>query len=210
MTGAELKEFTETLLDGIELEDELFYPLLNVAKTKLEEMNVWQYLKKLNTSLTATSNTAQALPTDFARDLRLLVGPDREYYPISFEEQHLFRNASLRYFIDHAAETLTLLGNVQSNTVYFYYKRFTPDIEETTEPVFPTRFHPLLGFYVTAFYQVGIDADDIFARMAPEQRLAAVELKRAMEAWDSALAVRSQNNRIGVAESENGIPLELM
>lgn len=208
MTGLELKQFTEdVVLDGTELDDDVFYPLLNVAKTKLEEKNLWQYLIKLDSTKTAAAGnnyqTGYDLPTDFAYDLKLLVGTSQEYFPINFMEQHLHRNSARRYYIDNANEQYFLTGNVNpGGTIYLYYKRFTPDIEEATSPVFPARFHKLLGFYVAGYYQGGIDADDVFARMSPENKIAARELELAMMQWDNQLAARAQNHRVGVAGSE--------
>lgn len=211
MTGEDLKNLTENILDGLEIDDIFFYQLLNVAKTKLEEQRLWQYLKKLNSSYTASS-TAIDLDsfTDFAEEYKVMVG-SHQYTPVPFENQQNFRNSSGRYYIDWANLTLNLLGaNIPSQTLYIFYKRFTPNITETTSPVFPERFHPILSYYVAAYYQGGVDSDDIFARMSPENKLAAMELERAMKQWDTAIAMRSQDNRIGVADSDNDIPLEQM
>ncbi len=210
MTGTELKTLTENILDGLTLDEDFYYQLLNIAKTKLEEQRLWQYLKKLNSSSTASS-TPVTLPSDFAEEYKIMVGSNFEYTPVPFEEQQNFINSSGRFYIDWSALTLNLLGSsIPSQTLYIFYKRFTPDITSVTEPVFPERFHPILAYYVAAYYQVGVDSDDIFARMAPENRSAALELERAMKQWDNSIAMRAQDNRIGVANSNNEIPLELM
>ena len=203
MTGSEIKTFTESVLDGQTIDDTFFYQLLNVAKNKLEEQRVWQYLKKLDSSNTASSGnnytTGYTLPTDFSQDYKLLVGMDTEYIPVDFEEQHLYRNIAHRYYVDIGGDKLYLLGNTVANTIYLYYKKTTDDITSGTSPVFPSRFHGLLGFYVASYYQMGIDSDDLFARMGPINRSAAVELQRGMESWDTSLKFRSQDNRIGVS-----------
>lgn len=208
MTGAQLKQFTENILDGIQLDDDFFYQLLNIAKVNLEDKRVWQYLKKLNSSNTGTTS-AISLPADFSHDYKVLVGTT-EYFPIEFEEQHLFEGASHRYYIDHANSQYYLKGSPRPDTIYFYYKRFTDDIASGTSPVFPARFHPLLAFYVAGYYQAGIDADDIFARMSPENKVAAGVLERTMLGWDTELKLRSQNGRIGVSNSEPEVDLGMM
>lgn len=210
MTGTELKQQAEDILDGnANWSEDFFYQLLNIAKTKLEQKRLWQFLKKLDSSHTASSSPI-TLPSDFSEEYFVTIG-DSEQFPIPFEEQHISRNSSNRYVIDIASDTLTLLGaNIPAQTLYLYYKRFTDDITDVTSPVFPARFHPILAFYTSAYYQVGVDSDDIFARMSPQNRLAAQELEQAMTSWDSALAMRSQNNQIGVAHSEQGIALEQM
>lgn len=211
MTGAELKQMSEDILDSnADWSDEFYYQLLNIAKTKLEAKRLWQFLKKLDDSNTASSS-AITLPTDFAEEYKILVGTNHEYLPVPFEEQHIYARSSGRYFLDIANGTIKLLGSTIPNEIlYIYYKRFTDDITSATSPVFPARFHPLLAFYVSAYYQGGVDSDDIFARMSPQNRLAAFELEQAMVAWDSALAMRSQNNQVGVANSDPGISLEQM
>lgn len=210
MTGSELKAFTEEILDGIELEDDFFYNLLNIAKTKLEGKRLWQFLKKLDSSNTASSSII-SLPSDFAEDYKVMVGSNFEYTPVPFEEQQNYARSSGKYYIDYSTNQLKLLGSsIPSQPLYIFYKRFTDDITSSSSPVFPSRFHPILAFYVAGFYQVGIDSDDIFARMGPENKRAAMELENSMSMWDTSIAMRAQNNRMGVAESNNEIPLEQM
>ena len=207
-TGSEIKSFAEAVLDNnVDWSDDFFYQLLNIAKTKLEAKRLWQFLKKLNSSNTASSS-AITLPSDFAEEYKLLVGTDTEYFPVPFEEQHIHRNSSNRFYIDIANSNLYLLGaSIPSRTVYIYYKRFTDDITSSTSPVFPARFHFLLGFYVASVWQGNIDSDDIFARMSPQNRMAAMELENAMEQWDANLQFRSIDNRQGVANSNVGISI---
>lgn len=206
MTGSDLKTQAESILDGETIPTDFFYQLLNIAKTKLEEQRVWQYLKKLDSSNTASSGnnytTGFTLPTDFAQDYKLKVGLDTEYFPVSFEDQHVYRNSSHRYYLDIGGNKFYLLGNGVGGTIYFFYKRFTDDLTSSTSPVFPTRFHPILAFYVAAYYQMGVDSDDVFARMSPQNRSAAQELQNAMISWDFSLSLRSQNNQVGVANSQ--------
>lgn len=201
MTGSQIKEFTENILDGQTIDSDFYYQLLNIAKTKLEEKRLWQFLKKVDSSNTASSN-AITLPTDFASEYKVQVGTDNEYYPVSFEEQFNNRNTSKAYFINHASGTLTLLGNPPSQTLYLFYKRFTDDIASGTSPVFPARFHPILGYYVASYFMNGVDTDDMYARMSPENRLAAIELEKAMIDWDTTLAFRSQGDTLGVSNSD--------
>lgn len=217
MIGSEIKEFTEIILGtGETLGDDEFYPLLNVAKTNLEEERPWRFLIKLDSSKTANSgnnpDTAINLPTDFAEDRHLYVGTGfGEFFPVDFEEQHRFRNASHRYVIDIANMTYYLLGNIVGGTTYLYYKRFTPDLDASTSPVFPDRFHKLLAFMVAGYHQLGVDADDIFARMGPVNKNEALLIKASMSKWDANLASRSQNDRLSMGESGTGeFPLDQM
>jgi hypothetical protein len=49
---------------------------------------------------------------------------------------------------------------------------------------------------------MGVDSDDIFARMAPENKVQAQALLSAMERWDSNLQLREQNGRALVEDNE--------
>lgn len=205
MTGLELKTIAEDILDNnVDWSDDHFYVLLNIAKTKLEEQRLWQYLKKLD------SNGSSTLPTDFSEDYKVMIGTSVECFPVPFEEQKAYSNSSNYYYIDWANLTITFLGTRSPGTINLFYKRFTPELTETTSPVFPERFHPLLAYYVASIHQGGTDSDEIFARMSPVNRQAAIELEQAMKSWNSQIAIHSQGDRLGVSNSNNSIPLELM
>lgn len=216
MTGTELKTFAETILGGDTIDEVLFYQLLNIAKTNLEEKRPWQFLKKLNSSATATAGqtylTTRSLPTDFKLDYKVMLGADHELTPIPFEDQHLYRNVYGQYFIDVANSAYALTGTIgRTDTIYFYYLRNTDDITSSTSPVFPSRFHPLLGFYIVGYYQNGVDADDIFARMSTENKVAAKTLENSMVQWDVNLQARSKNNMSDMASQyAPGIELGMM
>jgi len=212
MTGQELYDFYTTLVDDSDLDIDNFLILLNVAKDRREEMRPWQYLKKLDSSKTAsvgdTYQTAKTLPTDWRRDYRLLVGTDTEYLPVPYEEQHLYRNAAHRYFVDVAGDNYYLTGSVNtSKTIYNFYIKTTSDITASTSWVAPSRFHPVLAYDVAGFVMMGMDADDIYARMSPEQKAAARLLDQAMIAWDTQLKLRSMNNSFAGVDGSVEVPV---
>lgn len=215
MTGQELLDFTESILDGTTVDPDLFLQLSNIAKNKLEGERVWQYLKKLDDTQIASSGnnyaTAKTLPSDFALDYLVEIGTGfTELHPVSFEEQHKYRQSANRYFIDLANNSFYILGPSQGGTIYFFYKRKTDDITLTTSPAFPSIYHPIISYMVAAYIQGAVDSDDIFARMAPENKAAAIELKMSMIQWDADLAIRAQGGQIGVANSAPGIDLSQM
>lgn len=202
MTGQEIKDLAEVILDD-SINEELFLGYLNTAKDIIEDSRDWEFLKALDTSNTASSGS-KALPTAFRRDRKMLIGSGyTEYWPVPFEEQHLYRNTSRRYYIDYSSSTFELLGNIGvTGTIYLYYLKSTPDITLATSPVWPERFHKILAYMVASFVMGGVDADDVFARLAPENRLVAVQLLNAMTLWDTNLKVRAKNNRLNFAETE--------
>ena len=201
MIGSELFQLTTNILDGEVIPEDFYYKLLNIAKTRLEESRAWSYLKKLDSS-NMTTISAITLPTDFRLDYKVIVGTNQEYFPVPFEDQHLYQTIGNHYYLDIANNNYYLTGTPKSETIYFYYLRTTDDITDATAPVFPARFHPLLAFYVAGYYQLGVDSDDLFARMAPENKTQALLLEQSMKLWDTNLQAKSRNNRVGVADSE--------
>jgi hypothetical protein len=215
MTGAELKTFAESILDGDSIDSTFFYQLLNVAKNRLEDSRPWMYLRALDSTQTATTgnnyDTALSLPTAWRRTWKLYVGEDLQYFPVPFDQQHLYRYHGRRFVVDVANSTFYLLGNVGSaDTIYHYYIKTTDDIESGTSWTAPSRFHALLGFEVAGYIQMGVDADDIFARMSPENKMQAQLVRRSMEDWDTNLQLAEQNDQAQIADSAPAFDLGLL
>lgn len=192
MTSKEIKEFTESILDET-IEETLFLTILNTLKDRREEMREWMFLRKLDSTKSAVT-TAQSLPTDFRSDRKIVVGTT-EFFPISFEEQHLTQSG--KYFVDIANSTFTLMGT-PSGTVRLYYTKTTPELTLATSPVWPERFHKILGFDVAGYIMNGQDADDLFTKMSPENKGQAIALDNAMIAWDANLQIQAQGGRMGM------------
>lgn len=214
MTGAELKTMTESILDDT-IDEVLFYQLINVAKNRIENERPWMFLRKLDSSLTATvgdnSEIARALPTDWRRTYKLNVGKDQRYIQVPFDEQHLYRFSSNRFFIDVANSNYYLLGTLGvADTIYHYYIKKTDPITATTSPVW-NEFHEILAFETAGYIMMGVDADDIFARMSPENKSQALMLKSSMELWDTQLQLDAQGRRAQVEDDySTGIELSMM
>ena len=208
MTGAELRTQVETILDDT-VDEVLFYQLANVAKNYIEDLRPWAMLKALDSSQTATTS-AIALPTAWRRTYKLMLGTDYAVEQVPFDEQHIWRNSSNRFCIDVANSVYYLLGATTSDTLYHYYIKTTTDIAAGTSPVWPERFHSIIAFWVAGYIMLGVDADDIFARMSPENKAAAQTLLAGMEAWDMQLQIDAQGGRVQMEGLRGGIDLSLM
>lgn len=198
MTGEELKTMAESLIDD-SIDEVLFYQLLNVAKTKLEEKKDWEYLKTFDDSNSVDSSTNYLtmfdLPERFRSVAKLYLGDDSEYLRgVQFEERAAYRNTA-SYYIDYANEKFALTGSYQNEkTINMFYLRYTEKIESGTSPIFPERFHEILSFMVAGYYTGGVDADDIYARMSPAHKYAAQELELSMNMWDNKIKLNSIDN----------------
>lgn len=215
MTGETIKTMAETILDGDTIDETFFYQVVNAMKNKIEDERPWMFLRALDSSQTATtgnnSSTSRALPTSWRNTYKLFVGEDQQYFQLPFDQQHLYRNHGRYFVVDVANSTYYLLGNVgKADTIYHYYIKTTDDIASATSPVWPSRFHPILAYEVAGYIQLGQDADDIFARMSPENKAQAMMLLDSMRAWDFQLQVSAQNNQLQVADSVPSFDLGLL
>ena len=197
MLGSELKTFVEGLIDEDDIDSTLFYQLLNVAKNKLEADRDYMYIRTKDATQTAnpgdTYLTAKDLPDDFRKPLTIFVG-DSLHSGVGFEDQIRYKDSGQKYYLDIANDQFFIMGQVSSaKTITMSYVKFTDDITATTSPLFPARFHPLLGFIVAGYWTMGVDADNIYARMSPEHKLAAKMLLDSMVRWDDDLALASQD-----------------
>lgn len=198
MTPENIVEFFEALIDDSPDAD-VTYGLMDSAYTHRNEMRVWQMLMKLDTSITHSPGntwaTEKDLPSDFSSAVKLYGGDsDNEYDPLPFERLLQEKESSNRFALDMGNNKIRLTGSVSSAlTMYLFYQRVPTSLfgltdeqkESTTTIVWPTRFRRLLAYDMAALYTGGIDADDLSAKLTPEQRAAARTLWTAMVAWDT-------------------------
>jgi hypothetical protein len=185
MIGSEIITMFAQIIDqeGNNPLDETFvYQLLNTAKSKLEDLTDWEYLKKKWTISTTT------LPTDFNEPIKLIC--DKDYVPLHpFEDYEFYDDG---YYIDYANGTINAIDTYPA-PVILTYKRLTDDITDTTSPAFPTRFHPILAYEMAFIYQAGIDGDDLNLRMSAEHKIQHAEIKKLMLSWDADLKAKNMN-----------------
>lgn len=207
MTGAQLKTMTESILGGDTVDETFFYDVLNGVKNRIEDERSWMFLRTLDSSDTASAGnnatTSHALPSDWKYTYKLQVGDDLPYFQVPFEQQYTYRNHGRFFTIDVGNSVYYLLGNVgKADTIYHYYLKTTDDIASGTEPTWESRFHPILAYETAGYIMLGQDADDIFARMSPENKAQARMLKDSMYRWDDNLQYNSQNGRVMVDDYE--------
>lgn len=217
MTPEEVVTFFEGLIDDSPAAD-VTYGLMDSAYTRRNEMRVWSMLMKLDTSITHSPGndwtTTKALPTDFASPYKLFGGAaDNEYAPVPFESILMNKDLSNRYAVDMVNNQMRLTGTVSSAlTMYLWYQYAPTSLfgltdgqkAATTTIVWPTRFRRLLAYDMAAIHTGGIDADDLSARMAPEQRSAARDLWLSMVAWDNRIRLRMMDQSASPQRVERG------
>jgi len=196
MTGQELKDFAESLIDD-SIDETLFLTLLNVAKNRLEGERNWQYLKAKDSSQSVSPGdtylTMKTLPALFRKMLKVFVDT-LEYSGVQFEDQIRYKNGTRKFYIDLANSQFGIIGTPdETKTIYLFYIKKTAALTLTTSPTFDEDYHPILGFIVAGFYTAGVDADDIYVRMSPEHKMAAEALAESMREWDAELKLNAIN-----------------
>lgn len=199
MSPNSVKDFFEEIVDDSPGET-ITFSLMDTAYTLINENRPWEFLKKLDTSITHTTSdtwqTEKTLPTDFSRSYRAYGGDsDNEYDEVPFEEILSFKGRSNKYAIDHANSKLRFMGPAGSALTLYLWYLYNPTSliglseaqkSAVTTIVWPARFCLILAYKMAEIQFGGVDADDINRQMAPKDREAYTELKRSMVQWDNA------------------------
>lgn len=199
MTGAELQTLNTSIRAGRQMDDTLFYTLVNLSKSGFERMRPWRKLIKKDTSQVASPSTAFTtaftLPTTFLmtlprRTLKLVSSSNAvlEYVEVTFEDWELYKTSSGYFTIDHMSGQYYISGTVNATyTIYFSFISSSPAIDATTPWIFPAEFHPALAFDVAAMDELGIDYDDTNARQGNANSQRAQLIVRSAIRWDETL-----------------------
>lgn len=205
-TGTELKTLNTEIRAGREMDDTIFYILLNLAKANFERRRAWRKLVKKDTSNSSTGATTYAtaftLPTTFImtlprRTLKLInsAGAYLEYTEVPFEQWDEYKTSTGYFCIDHLNSQYYVSGVLSGTYTHnFYFISTTADITSSTSWVFPAEFHPALAFEVAAMDELGIDYDDINARQGNANLTRSELIMRNAGKWDDAL----QRSALGV------------
>jgi len=204
MTGAEIKTFFEGLIDDT-LDDTLTYQIMNKAKDIIEGMRDWEMLKKMDASH-AASTSAIPLPIDYLRTIAMFVG-NVPIYQIPFEQYPLFANSSLRWYLYFGNSSFRLIGPPTGTVSHVYIKQ-TDEITSTTSPVWPAKFHKLLGLQMATEY-FAIDQGERSMTWDDRWTVQKNMLLDSMIDWDVSLQKRAVENAVPL-DFESDFPLSMM
>lgn len=201
MTGADYKLMFETMTDD-SMDDIQFYIFLNAAKNQIEAERDWNFNRAYDASQSVQAGdnylTAKTLPTDFLAPRKLYFENDlTELINIPFEDRERYKDVYKRWYINWVDRTFSVCGatGAVGRTLKNYYAKMTSDISATTSPVWPSIFHPLLGFKVAEMWASGSDADDLNFRMSRENLRLSNELKKSMIMWDAKIKTIEYNDK---------------
>lgn len=189
MTGAEIITLFESLVDDT-LDAVLELQLANLAIKKVEARRPWSFLKKLDSSQSATTS-AITLPSDYRRTLFLrLLG--KKLTQIPFEQQDVLSSLSGCWYLDSANGTYYLTGTPPSGTLKHFYLKKTTAITTATSPVWPD-FHELIAYEMAEDF-FAIDQADRSRSWDDKHAMKKQLIERAMIDWDVELEAQALEN----------------
>lgn len=199
----EIKTLTDNIL-GETMNEDIFYQLANIVVNKILEERDWMFLRK---RMQLTGST-MSLPDDF-KQIRAVKDISFTLTQIDFDQQDEYDGVNSVYYLDYENNQIVVPGTL-NRLPYMYYIKTTEEVTSSVDPVFPSRFWPRIAFDVVGYFQNGMDADDIYARMSPENKAVAIGMKKDMAYWDAKNQSRSKNGQIGVQNTSGGVALENM
>lgn len=211
MTVATMLQKFQNMVDDV-IDQEFMLQILNDAKNEIEGLQIWEQLKAVDSSQTAivgaTSTTTHPLPTKFNIPVAMYLGTDYSpYTQVNFEEQRAIRSNSRAFVIDLANSVYFLTGTIgTTQTIYFYYTKYTDDLTINDTWGFPTRFHDLIPLKMAQMYYA-FDAGEKFR--AWDDRWGQYYEKRLgdLVRWDAQMKNRAKNNNVLYGASLHPDPL---
>lgn len=201
MTGTQIKELNTEIRGGREMDDTIFYILLNQERRRIESKRAWRKLMTEDTSQsTATGDTyatSHTLPARFLRfssnkrKIQLINGTDIvNLEEIQFEQLQEKQSTQGYFAINHATGLYYVTGTYgKAYTHHIYYCRAQATITSADEWVLGgDDFGSILAFAVAVIDESGMDYDEINARQANGNAITAQTIERSMNKWDDQLA----------------------
>lgn len=212
MTGTELYNLATGLNGDVPIDEDIFYPLLNMKKGQREMERDWMKLRAFDSSQSFTSAddylSTKPLPARFLRTYDFVNPRTGEYTgvaiidaqgrkhplrPIFMEERYEHRDTNGFFYIDTANDAIGRTGTL-AGTLHLYFLQGTVDIDADNEWVFPDFSHPLLAYDVVVENKGGIDWDTVNANQVPFNRTTVQSLESSLNMWDA----RLQQAAVGV------------
>ena len=191
----------QNMVDDV-IDSDFAYQLLNDAKNDIEGSHLWEQLKTLDSSRTETQSSI-ALPSSFAVPVKLVIGSEHSPYTlIPFEDSRLFSDYQRAFYIDFPNSVYYLTCNRStSNTIYFYYIKYSTDITSGTSWVFPARFHNIIPYKMAQIYYASNAGEKSRAWDDRWKEYFDTGLQQ-MQAWDDQLKLRANRGKRTLREGD--------
>lgn len=199
MTGQDIIDRFQDIVDDAVESDEQALFLLNVAKDAIETEHDWYFLRSIDTSTAVVAGdnylSMKTLPTDFLFPIAFYLQNDiSPLIIIGLQQRDRYKDIYKRYYIDYKNRQFALCGNNSGpRGIIIHYGAQSPAIALDTAPTWPTAFHPYLAFKMAEMWGSGEDADEINFKMSRENLRQGNELLKAMKLWDARLKLIEYN-----------------
>lgn len=206
MDREELYTFVTGLLDGNEIDLDLFYTFLETAQMRVEGLRPWMQLRGEDTSLTVspgnTYTTSKDLPTDFRRwyarysvaftDSQGQLAGNPLEVPIAMKVNYQQNNN--KFYCNYGTRKIFFCGQPsQALTAHLFYIRKGTLVSSAEGQTweFPSEYSKVLGFLVAVFYKLGVDYDIVNNEQGNANAAAAAGILSTMSEWDDELQLSS-------------------
>ncbi len=205
MNGEELKTLNTGFLSGTEMEETLFYQLLNMVKDMFEASRDWMILRSFDSTITFTASDdytgTKTLPSRFLRVYTPVDGSTGEQTgvyivdssgrknalkPIKFASRFDYKDVDGYYYLDIKNNKIGRTGTLEG-TLHLFFLQGTAEIEATTTWEFPTWVHPRLAVDVAIMHKGGIDWDTVNANQVPYNQKLISDIESRVIQWDTNL-----------------------
>lgn len=202
MTKLETYNFVTALLDGFEMDQNLFDSFLDVAQMYWEGQRPWMVLRTEDTSQTIsagnTYETEKSLPADFRKwyTRHPIVLTDAQgnivirLKEIPIASKNSYKSNNSRFYCNYRTKKFYVCGAPgQSCTARLYYikKGILVSADDGNEWEFDEEYHKILGFSVAVYYKLGVDYDIINNSQADSNATVAGQMFNVMTDWDAEL-----------------------
>jgi len=183
MTGQQLIDKLNYLVDDTTLDSTRALELINAAYQGICSRRVWNFLVTSDTSNTiSSSTTAYALPSDFllpvaARTYDATQDSYDEMAFVPFSARRKYHNSSGYVTIDKVNDNLELTSSPSDDligdTIELDYTYLPTDVALGTSPILPTAYHSILAYEAAKNFYYAEQSDLVTeggfdARMAGE------------------------------------------
>lgn len=205
MTKDQIYAFVTSLLDGYEIDSDVFDAFLDVAQAVREGQRPWVALRAEDTSGSVgpsnTFETQNSLPTAFkswyTRYPIVLTdssgNPQQYLLEVPINMKSAYKDDPTRFYANYGTSKYYICGTFsQSYTVRLYYIKRATKVStsgSTTWELDPNNeYSKILGFDVAVLWKLGIDYDILSNPKGDSWAAAANALFKVMENWDGELA----------------------
>lgn len=206
MTGTEIKQLNTEIRGGREMDDTIFYILLNTERRRIEGKRPWRKLATVDTANSTTPSdtfaTAHTLPDRFIRfssqrnKIKLVNGTETcTLEEIQFEQLQDKQNTPGYFAINHATGMYYVTGTYSKTYIHHIYfcQGQATIVAADTWTLGGDDFSAILAFAIAVIDESGMDYDAINAAQATGNSVTARTIESTMNRWDDQLARQALN-----------------